>query len=100
MDLLRPFSPVPSPAAPLVAALVPVACRLHAVLAHMERFSEEAAPDASLPPVPDVLAGLLDGVLGPLAKGCPREAETAAWLLGEIGGQIERELFLVAPDRG
>jgi hypothetical protein len=100
MDPLRPTSPIPSPAAPLVAALVPVASQLHAVLAHMERCSEEAPPDASVPPVPEVLAGLLETVLGPLAKRCSREAETAAWLLGEVAEQIERELFLVTPDRG
>ncbi len=100
MDPLRPTSSVPCPAAPLVAALVPVAWQLHAVLAHMERFGEQAPPDASPPPVPEVLAGLLEGVLGPLAKRCPREAETAAWLLERMGEKIERELFLAAPDRG
>jgi len=100
MDLHRPTAPVPSPAEPLVRELVPVAGQLHAVLAHMEQFAAHAPPDACAPPIPDVLAGLLEGILTPLARGRGDEVAAAGALLREVGAAIERELYLVNPDRG
>ncbi|MDP9418330.1 MAG: hypothetical protein M3P48_11010 [Actinomycetota bacterium] len=99
MDLLRPTNPVPSPAAPLVAALVPVAWQLHAVLAHMEQFDADSRSAGDAPPIPDVLATLLESVLTPLARRRPDDLLTAARILRDASEAIERELFVVTPPR-
>ena len=99
MAPLRSTKPVPSPAAPLVGALVPVAWQLHAVLAHMEQFDAESRSAADAPAIPDVLATLLEGVLTPLARRRGDDLETAARVLRDVGEAIERELFLVSPPR-
>ena len=100
MDLDRSSRAVPSPAAPLVRELVPVAGQLHMVLAHMEQCSAEGRSAADAPPIPDVLAALLDDVLGPLARRRPEDVAAATRVLRAVGEAIERDLFLVTPDRG
>ena len=91
---------MPAKARPFVEQLVPLAGQLHAILTHMERFrdSEGAADDA--PPIPEVLASLLDGALTPLARRRPDELAAAALVLAEVARTIEEELFLVPPPQG
>ena len=99
MDLDRSTRAVPSPVAPLVRALVPVAGQLHEVLAHMELCSAQGRSHPDAPPIPDVLAALLDGILAPLARRRPEDAEAATRVLRGVSEAIERELLLVTPDR-
>lgn len=87
--------PVPSPAEPFVRALVPLAGQLHLLLAHMERFEEEGLSHPGAPPVPDVLAALLAGILAPLARRRPHDLDLAATLLDEVARAVEDELFLL-----
>ena len=99
MDLDRSSRAVPSPAAPLVRELVPVGGQLHLLIAHMEQWSAEGHSAADAPPIPDVLAALLDGVLAPLARRHPDDVLAATRVLREVGVAIEREILLVVPDR-
>ena len=99
MDHLRPTDPVRSPAEPLVRELVPVAWQLHAVLAHMKQFDAESRSTADAPPIPEVLATLLESVLTPLARRRGEDLAIAARVLRDVGEAIERELFLVGPPR-
>jgi hypothetical protein len=87
--------PIPSKASPFVEQLVPLAGQLHRLLTHMEQFEAEG----HAPPVPDVLASLLDSVLTPLARRRPDDLATAADVLKAVAKIIEEELFLVDPDR-
>ena len=90
---------IPSKAWPFVEQLVPLAGQLHQLLTHMEHFQAEghSAPDA--PPVPDVLASLLDSVLTPLARRRADDLAAAADVLKAVGKVVEEELFLVEPPR-
>ncbi len=89
---------VPSPAEPFVRALVPLAGQLHMVLSHMEQFAEERDPAADVPPVPDILAGLLDSILTPLARRRPDDLARATEVLDAVAKTVESELFLVSRD--
>lgn len=91
---------MPAKARPFVEELVPLAGQLHLVLAHMEQFQADghSAPDA--PPIADVLAGLLDGVLAPLARERADDLAAAAGVLAAVAAAIESELFLVVPPQG
>ena len=90
---------MPSKARPFVEQLVPLAGQLHLLLGHMEQFQADghSAPDA--PPVPDVLATLLDGVLTPLARRRAEDLAAAADVLAAVSKAVEEELFLVEPPR-
>jgi hypothetical protein len=87
--------PIPSKAHPFVEQLVPLAGQLHRVLSHMEQFEAEG----HAPPVPDVLASLLDSILTPLARRRPDDLAAAADVLRAVSKVIEEELFLVDPER-
>lgn len=86
---------IPSKAWPFVEQLVPLAGQLHLLLAHMEQFQADghSAPDG--PPVPDVLASLLDSVLTPLGRRRPDDLAAAADVLRAVAKVVEDELFLV-----
>jgi hypothetical protein len=88
-----------SKARPFVEQLVPLAGQLHLLLSHMEQFEADGhcAPDA--PPVPDVLASLLDSVLAPLGEERADDLATAADVLAAVAKVIEAELFLVERSR-
>jgi hypothetical protein len=88
---------IPSKAWPFVEQLVPLAGQLHVLLSHMEQFEADghSAPDA--PPVPEVLASLLDSVLAPLGDDRADDLATAADVLAAVAKVIEAELFLVEP---
>ena len=88
---------IPSKARPFVEQLVPLAGRLHLLLSHMEQFQADghSAPDA--PPVPDVLANLLESVLTPLARRRAGDLAAAADVLAAVTKVVESELFLVEP---
>jgi hypothetical protein len=88
---------IPSKAWPFVEQLVPLAGQLHLLLTHMEQFEADgrSAPDA--PPVPDVLAGLLDSVLTPLGRRRADDLAVAADVLAAVARVVEEELFLVTP---
>jgi len=88
---------IPSKAGPFVEQLVPLAGRLHLLLSHMEQFEAVGHCAADAPPVPDVLARLLDSVLAPLAERRADDLATAADVLPAVGKVIEAELFLVEP---
>jgi hypothetical protein len=88
---------IPSKAWPLVEQLVPLAGQLHRLLSHMEQFEADGhcAPDA--PPVPDVVASLLDSVLAPLGEQRAEDLATAADVLAAVAKVVDEELFLVEP---
>ena len=90
---------IPSKAWPFVEQLVPLAGQLHQLLAHMEQFEADghSAPDA--PPVPDVLASLLDSILTPLGRRRPDDLANAADVLQAVAKVVDEELFLVDPQR-
>jgi hypothetical protein len=89
----------PCKAWPFVEELVPLAGQLHLLLSQMEHFEADghSAPDA--PPVPDVLASLLDSVLAPLGERRADDLATAADVLAAVAEVVEAELFLVEPPR-
>jgi hypothetical protein len=66
----------------------------------MEQFRDAGHSAPGAPPVPDVLASLLDGVLTPLGRKRPDDLAAAAEVLAEVARTIESELFLVDPSRG
>ena len=96
---MDPDPAMPAKARPFVEQLVPLAGQLHLLLAHMEQFQADghSAPDA--PPIPDVLASLLDGILAPLARERPDDLAVAAGVLAEVAKAVESELFLVEPPK-
>jgi hypothetical protein len=85
---------IPSKAWPFVEQLVPLAGQLHLLLAHMEQFEADGHPAPDAPPIPEVLAGLLDGVLTPLGRERPADLAAAADVLAAVAKAIEDELFL------
>ena len=88
---------IPSKAWPLVEQLVPLAGQLHLLLSHMEQFAADGHSAADAPPVPEVLASLLDSVLVPLGERRADDLATAADVLAAVREVIEAELFLVEP---
>jgi len=88
---------IPSKAWPFVEQLVSLAGRLHLLLSHMERFESDGHGAADAPPVADVLASLLDGVLAPLGDERGDDLATAADVLAAVASVVEAELFLVEP---
>jgi hypothetical protein len=89
---------IPSPAEPFVRELVPLAGQLHLVLSHMEQFVADGDATAPMPPIPDALAGLLDGILTPLARSRPEELEVAADVLHAVSDAVAAEILLVEPE--
>lgn len=90
---------IPSKAWPFVEQLVPLAGQLHALLTHMEQFQADGHSAPGAPPVPDVLASLLDNVLTPLGRRRPGDLADAADVLQAVAKVVEEELFLVDPQR-
>jgi hypothetical protein len=90
---------IPSKAWPFVEQLVPLAGQLHLLLNHMEQFEADGHSAPGAPPVPDVLASLLDSVLTPLGRQRPDDLAQAADVLAAVAKVVEEELFLVEPRR-
>jgi hypothetical protein len=88
---------IPSKAWPFVEQLVPLAGRLHLLLSHMEHFAADGRSATDAPPVPDVLATLLDSVLASLGERRADDLATAADVLAAVGKVIEAELIVVEP---
>jgi hypothetical protein len=87
----------PCKAWPFIAQLVPLAGQLHLLLSHVEQFEADGHSAADAPPVPEVLASLLDSVLAPLGGERADDLATAADVLAAVAKVIEAELFLVEP---
>jgi hypothetical protein len=62
----------------------------------MEQFEADGVAHPDAPPIPDVPAALLTGVLAPLARRRPDDLATAAAVLDEVGRAIEDEFLLLA----
>jgi hypothetical protein len=88
--------PIPEHITRFVEELVECGVQLTSILDHMYRHEN---PDPDVPAPPLVLRDLIASTLAPGLRGRRSEVQRATSLLQKTSKTIEREIFLVNPER-
>jgi hypothetical protein len=93
---MRDDKPTPEHVSRFVEELVECGVQLTSILDHMYRHENR---DPEVPPPPEVLRDLVASTLAPALRGRRTEVQRATSLLLKTSKTIEREIFLVEPER-